>query len=257
MVLMSMPVGITQSFGAILPYQSFEDIIVKSDGIVIGTVYEVEYHRFDAGQIYTYLTLTNIEVLDGRYDSPELSIEIEGGEVDGEVLDIEGSPHFEVGDHVILFLLENGTQIVPFVGWTQGVFRIHDDITTFANKIVTDYNGNRIFGMENGTLIKENIHLDRNVFVSKRSTTKKSVSNAVQGNVGMNVLGNVSSYSQSPVTNLDMALNGLNGTPKTSLTLEHFKGIITDRLNGVKKTQAILNSISKNTRTDKMRRNKQ
>jgi hypothetical protein len=47
-----------------------------------------------------------------------------GGTVDGETMAIDDGPKFEVGDEDILFVENNGTQVVPLVGIMYGRFHV-------------------------------------------------------------------------------------------------------------------------------------
>ena len=51
----------------------------------------------------------------------------------------------------MLFLQGNGKQIVPIVGWSQGVFRIEN---LAGRQIVTDSDGNQVLGIVDNTIVK-------------------------------------------------------------------------------------------------------
>jgi hypothetical protein len=133
-------------------YKDFESLVKEADGIVAGTVTDVQARYGHDRKIYTLVKIQDVQVLAGSYGRGELYVRLLGGEVQGDVLDVQGSPQFAVGDQVVLFLQGNGKQIVPFVGWTQGVFRIQD---VAGRQIVTDSDGNRVLGIRGNMIIKE------------------------------------------------------------------------------------------------------
>ena len=137
-------------------HKDVDQLVQEADGIVIGTVRGTE-SRYGPGQdIYTFVSVDQVELLKGRYHQSSLTLRLEGGQVGNDILDIEGSPHFSSGDKVILFVKGNGKQMVPFVGWTQGVLRIKPDETGVEE--ITDHEGNRVLGLKEGKLIKERKH---------------------------------------------------------------------------------------------------
>jgi len=135
-------------------YKSLDDIVKESDGIVQGTVKQVVAKKVDSGDIYTYVTVGNIDALKGQVDGTDLTLRLYGGEVDQEGLIVQGSPEFQENEQVIVFVEGNGEQIVPISGWGQGLFRIQQDSAT-NSAIVTDNAGNRILGIDNANLVKE------------------------------------------------------------------------------------------------------
>ena len=137
-----------------LLYQSFDDIVTNSDGIVTGTVTDIQSVRMDDGDIFTYVTIDNLQVLDGDYSQNSITLQLAGGFVESEGIHIHGSPQFDSEEQVIVFLEGNGQYIVPIIGWNQGLFKIEKD--TPNGRIVTDGLGNRVFGIENGHLQKSN-----------------------------------------------------------------------------------------------------
>ena len=145
---------LSQTSATTLLYESFDDLIAGADGIVVGTVTNVEARAVQDGPIYSYVTLSDLDIIYGAYRGKNFTIRIEGGEVRDHGLRVVGSPDFARGERVILFLVGNGRAIVPIVGWTQGVFRVSNDPKS-DRAIVTDNHGNRVFGIRDGQLIKE------------------------------------------------------------------------------------------------------
>lgn len=139
----------------ILIYKSFDNLIEEADGIVMGTVIKIEPYATSEGIFYTYVTLNNLQILSGSYDQKELTIRFQGGEIGDEEQYFIGSPNFQLKDRVILFVQGNGREIVPIVGWEQGVFRLQKESKGSTKEIVLDYHGNRVFSIESGHVIKE------------------------------------------------------------------------------------------------------
>lgn len=137
-----------------LVYKSFDDIVSESDGIVVGTVVNIKASLDSEGEIFTYVTLEDIDVLNGEVSGNALTLRLQGGEVDNEGVLILGSPSFTKNERVVVFVEGNGQRIVPIVGWNQGLFKLKTDKTT-GNKIVTDGLGNQIFGIQNSHVVKE------------------------------------------------------------------------------------------------------
>lgn len=158
-VLLLMLCGST-AFSTTLLFKDFGDLVSESDGIIQGTVTSIE-SRYDADkEIYTFVTLDSIEPVHGKYDRKQLGLRLKGGNIDGDILNVHGSPSFEIGESVVLFLNGNGTNIVPIVGWTQGTFEIEYDATT-QEKVVKDHAGNAVFDIEGNKIIKESRFQDK------------------------------------------------------------------------------------------------
>lgn len=143
-----------QAHATTLVYKSFDDLVKEADGIVMGTVTNIRSNMKKPGPIYTYVTLGDLKILFGRYDRKEFTLRMEGGRVGNKRLDVEGSPVFRPKEKVIVFAQGNGRNIVPLVGWGQGVFRIRKD-RELTREVVVDSDGNRVFAIQDGHLIKE------------------------------------------------------------------------------------------------------
>lgn len=136
----------------------------------MGTVVNVESYYDQNDEIYTFVTLEELDILDGSYDQDTLVLRLKGGQVNGEIIDVYGSPQFSPDDEVILFLRGNGKAMVPIVGWTQGVFRVVSDEET-GREVVSDHEGNRIFGIKGSKIIKEYLYPTKaNIFDTKTGT---------------------------------------------------------------------------------------
>lgn len=137
-----------------LLYKNLDDLVSEADAVVAGTVQKTATHRGPENSPYTFVKLTKVEVLHGEYNRGDLTLRLKGGVIDGEGLEIHGSPSFSPSDRVIVFLRNNGRDMVPIVGWSQGVFRVSYD-SDVREDIVTDHEGNRVFGVQDSDLVKE------------------------------------------------------------------------------------------------------
>jgi len=142
-----------QAEATTLPYLDMNALVQGADGVVEGTVESVVSARAQ-GQIFTYVTLRDVEVHAGSYGQRSLTLMMLGGSVEGETLEVVGAPAFEEGQRVLAFVASNGTDIVPLVGWEQGLFVVPQD----GRNLVTDSAGNRILDVEDGRIEKEQRH---------------------------------------------------------------------------------------------------
>ena len=137
--------------------KNLADLVAEADGIVVGTVSELNARYDKKKDINTYVTLNDLKVVHGQYDASSLVLQLRGGEIEGDVFEIHGSPKFETKDRVIIFLKDNGREMVPIVGWTQGVFRVAKDEKT-GNERIKDHEGNNVVEVSGDELVKEQIN---------------------------------------------------------------------------------------------------
>ena len=161
-----------QSYATVLVHKNFKDLVYEADGILIGTVERIDYRETDGGRIFTFVTLGELKVINGELTEATLTLRMEGGESGWWIWYrrhvVTGSPQISLGDELLLFLRGNGTNVVPLVGWGQGMFRIVNEQDT-GKAIVMDSVGNRVLGVADGNLIKEQrfpseaavVHLDQ------------------------------------------------------------------------------------------------
>jgi hypothetical protein len=142
-----------QASATTLPYKSWKDLFAEADGVVTGTVKDVQSTAAD-GDVYSFVTLTGVSMLAGDYQGDVLTLRIQGGMVKNNGQHLLGSPNFRPGERVILFVLANGDYAVPLVGWGQGVFRLQRDPAS-GREWVSDADGNGILEIRDGHVIKE------------------------------------------------------------------------------------------------------
>ena len=175
--------GALQTQATIIQYKSFRDLMKESDAVVSGRVARIE-SKYSANKedIYTFVTLDQVETLSGSYAAPTLTLRFLGGHVDNDMLHVEGSPNFKQNEKVIVFVHGNGRYIVPVVGWTQGVFRVVPDAAT-GKGVVSDHEGNRVFGVQNGTILKDSTHEPEARIVGPQGMSLGRTKN-MEGNAG-------------------------------------------------------------------------
>ncbi|WP_374563800.1 hypothetical protein [Ideonella sp.] len=135
----------------VLPYKNVDALVHEADGIVIGTVRSVQAAASRPHDVHTYVTLDHLDVLSGQLNAPTLTLRLRGGLVDGRGLHVDGAPNFAPNERVLLFVQGNGQDLVPLVGWGQGLFRLVPDATTGKTK-VQDAEGHDVVGMADGHL---------------------------------------------------------------------------------------------------------
>jgi hypothetical protein len=136
-----------------LPYKSLDRLVAESDGIVVGTVRQVQFAADAQHDIGTYVTLDNLQVLEGRYSAPTLTLRLKGGRVGNEILFVDGVPQFKADERVVLFVQGNGRDLVPLVGWTQGLFRLQPGAD--GALVVTDAAGHAVLGVKGNQVLTQ------------------------------------------------------------------------------------------------------
>jgi hypothetical protein len=116
---------------------TFDQLVDQAQLIFHGTVTKANSQWIGEGaerHIVTYVTFKVKDALKGK-PGDTYTIRTFGGTVDGETMVIGDAPKFEVGDDDILFVENNGRQVVPLVGLMHGQFHVRKDNS--GNEIVT------------------------------------------------------------------------------------------------------------------------
>jgi hypothetical protein len=146
--------GLAGTAGATaLPYKDITQLAREADGIVIGTVRGLQTVVSTPGEIHTYVSIEPQEVLSGQLAQRQLTLKLLGGFDGQRGLHIVGAPQFQAGERVLLFVQGNGQDLVPFVGWNQGVFRITRDED--GTDRVLDADGQRVVGVQGRHLLRD------------------------------------------------------------------------------------------------------
>lgn len=137
----------------VLPYKTVDQLATEADGVVLGVVRQVQPVASTPGDINTFVTIEPQEVLSGQLAQRQLTLKVHGGFDGQRGLHVEGAPQFAPGDRVLVFVQGNGREIVPFVGWTQGVFRIERDASGEDRVVGAD--GQRVLGLRGAHLLRD------------------------------------------------------------------------------------------------------
>jgi hypothetical protein len=105
---------------------TFEQLVDQAQVIFQGSVTNISSQWVGEGaerHIVSYITFKVKDALKGA-PGKSYTMRTFGGTVDGETMTIGDGPKFEVGDEDILFVENNGTQVVPLVGIMYGRFHV-------------------------------------------------------------------------------------------------------------------------------------
>jgi hypothetical protein len=180
-----------------LPYKGVDKLVAEADGIVIGTVRQVQAAEDSQKDIETYVTLDNLKVLGGRYAAPTLTLRMKGGRVDNEILFIDGTPQFKQDERVLMFVQGNGRDLVPLVGWTQGVFRLVADKSGALT--VADNAGHPVVGLDGDKVLTSGVDADAHVLGAPNADFVMHVAAPGQASAGKTDDGSASSMVESTV----------------------------------------------------------
>ena len=110
---------------------SFNELVDQAELIFQGRVAAVKSQWVGEGSnrhIATFVTFAVDDTLKGD-PGKSYTLQMLGGTVDGETMGIVDAPKFDVGDNNIVFVQNNGSQVIPLVGIMHGRFRIKQDQT--------------------------------------------------------------------------------------------------------------------------------
>jgi hypothetical protein len=108
-------------FSTILRDISIEELVRTSDLIIQGEVKEISC-RMEADHIYTYVSVEISKSIKGEFPQ-EITLRIKGGKIGNIVEKVSGSPSFEKGERVILFL-KRKNEFFSVSGMALGKFKI-------------------------------------------------------------------------------------------------------------------------------------
>lgn len=120
---------------------SFDQLVSQAEFVFQGSVTDVRSQWVGEGaerQIVSYITFHIEESIKGD-PGQSYTIRMFGGTVGDQSMAISDAPHFNVGDRDILFVENNGSQVVPLVGIMFGRFHVQRDQT--GQEIVTRNEG--------------------------------------------------------------------------------------------------------------------
>ena len=121
----------TPAHGLTVVSRSFDELVQLADLVLAGTVKEVHCQFADDGldqnTIFSYVTLSDLKVVKGRFAPSEYVLRVPGGVIGRFAQDYPGVPTFQTGQSYVVFIRGNRRDFFPVVGIGQGVFRILTD----------------------------------------------------------------------------------------------------------------------------------
>lgn len=156
------------SQASIVEYMTITDLVNHSDYVIEGDVLTI--HAVRSGKnIYSVLRLDRAQVtINGestvldykpsvRFIGGNYVMKDEDNDTETTIIQkLTGMPEFSIGERVVLFLKNNGTAKIPFVGLSQGVIRVS------KNGLVNDNAGTPITRIEAMSLLKSFLVLSTN-----------------------------------------------------------------------------------------------
>jgi len=120
---------------------TFDQLVTDAELIFEGAVIETRSEWTGAGAERHIMTQVTFQIEDAIKGAPGKSYTIQmlGGTVDGETMEVSDTPRFKIGDRDILFVEHNGTQFVPLVGIMHGRFHVQTDAA--GHDVVAKDNG--------------------------------------------------------------------------------------------------------------------
>ena len=108
---------------------TFDDLVAHAEMIFQGTVTDVRSEWTGEGgqrHIASYVTFKVDDAIKGN-PGAKVTLNLMGGTVGAETMEVSDAPKFKVGDRDILFVENNGTQFIPLVGIMHGRFHVQKD----------------------------------------------------------------------------------------------------------------------------------
>lgn len=117
-----------------------QDLAIEADLIIQGRVTSTwtewgENNRY----IYTFGRVEVDRVIKGYVDNNEFIVKRPGGSIGSTTMEAFGTATFQVGDELILFLLDDMSYESNVLGWEQGRFNVVDGSVVQNGKTVEDF----------------------------------------------------------------------------------------------------------------------
>lgn len=119
---------------------TFAELVAEAQLIVRGRVDAVRTAWVDSPQgrvIKTYVTVAVLKPLKGGAPAT-FTLQLLGGEIDGQGMQVAGMPRFQPGQVEFLFISGNGVRFCPLVGMMHGRYRVLTDPTTAREYVARD-----------------------------------------------------------------------------------------------------------------------
>lgn len=125
MLILGFSFVFTNLFATVLVKMNVEDLTYAAGNIVMGVVDEVKCEKdAENGRVYTYNTIIVKQNIKGISDKKVVIRQI-GGSYNGMEMWISGTPRFEVGEEVLVFLKKENSRYF-LRGMGQGAFSIKE-----------------------------------------------------------------------------------------------------------------------------------
>lgn len=116
------------------------ELTSQAELIISGRVTSIRTDWEDE-QIFTYVTLSGVEVIKGSWESSEITIRLRGGTVSDEAggyttCEVAGMPEFSKTEGETVLFLRRGFEIAPhcpILGWGQGKLPRTEDLINEIN----------------------------------------------------------------------------------------------------------------------------
>jgi hypothetical protein len=112
--------------------------------------------RWENGSIWTVTTFDVVESMKGGL-SPQVSVRVPGGRVGHLTATVDGTPKFNSGDDVVMFLERSPAGSFSVAGWVEGTFRIAVDPRTHRENVTQDSSSFAVFDAETRTFQTDGI----------------------------------------------------------------------------------------------------
>lgn len=106
---------------------TLEQVATNADSILVGQVTDITYYQEGEGNIYTQVTLSVEQTIEGE-TGMEVVVRVPGGIVDELVMMVTGSPSFQSGEKAVVFLHEEDGGIFTVTGGFYGKFAVENDM---------------------------------------------------------------------------------------------------------------------------------
>lgn len=116
----------------------FDELAARAHAVARLRCLSVE-SRWEQGEIWTFTSFEVLEAPKGALPGLVTVRTLGGRDASGGfVSTVEGSPRFESGEEVYLFLLTSRTPEFRVLGWAQGTFRVERDARTGIPTVTQD-----------------------------------------------------------------------------------------------------------------------
>ena len=170
-------------------YQDLNQLVDTSQHVLSGLVAQINAQKAPDGDIYTTVVLDDAALITAAGETPirkAVTLRFKGGtiaqfnkkqrQIGEETLLTHGAPEFTVGETVVLFVSHNGVADMPFVGFSQGVFKVNERQEVLTAQQVP------IVGFQGADLITETELglMARGQLIAARPTTEQQSPDGVQ-----------------------------------------------------------------------------